>query len=79
MFIHFAARLCLGTGRVPLSRRSPEDLKLIEFPESFDDSVDYGDVRLGLTAQTFDLLEEGVANRLSVGVDVDSWYDRIMV
>ncbi|KAJ7507192.1 hypothetical protein B0H11DRAFT_1970649 [Mycena galericulata] len=71
--------LCLGTGRVSLSRRSPEDLELIVFPERFDDSVDYGDLRLNLTAQAFSLLEEGVGSRLTVGVDVDSWYDRIMI
>ncbi|KAJ7704406.1 hypothetical protein B0H17DRAFT_1193653 [Mycena rosella] len=71
--------LCLGTGRVPLSRRSPEDLQLIEFPRSFVGLLDYGDVRLGLVASSFDLLEEGVGSRLQPGVDVDNWYDGIMV
>ncbi|KAF7319506.1 hypothetical protein HMN09_00289700 [Mycena chlorophos] len=71
--------LCVGTGRVPLSRRSPEDLKLVEFPSVFDDSVDYRDVRLGLTASAFDLLEEAANNRLQPGMDVDEWYDQIMI
>ncbi|KAJ7151428.1 hypothetical protein C8R43DRAFT_1005105 [Mycena crocata] len=71
--------LCLGTGRVPLSRRSPEDHQLIEFPTSFDGLVDVGDVRLGLTGSCFDLVEEGVAGRLQPGTDVDTWYDGIMI
>ncbi|KAJ6590986.1 hypothetical protein DFH09DRAFT_191307 [Mycena vulgaris] len=71
--------LCLGTGRVPLSRRSPEDLQLIEFPKSFDGALEYGDVRLGIAASVFDLLEEAVGSRLQAGVDVDTWYDGIVV
>ncbi|KAJ7028698.1 hypothetical protein C8F04DRAFT_1118400 [Mycena alexandri] len=71
--------LCVGTGRVPLSRRSPEDLQLVEYPKSFDDSVNYGDLRLGLTASSFDLVEEGNGNRLQSGMDVDAWYDEIMI
>ncbi|KAF7343415.1 hypothetical protein MVEN_01774000 [Mycena venus] len=71
--------LCVGTGRVPLSRRSPDDLLLVEYPKNFNDLVNYGDLRLGLTASMFDLVEEGVANRLHSGMDVDAWYDGIMI
>ncbi|KAJ7481516.1 hypothetical protein FB451DRAFT_1443777 [Mycena latifolia] len=71
--------LCLGTGRVPLSRRSPQDLELVEFPKSFDGILNYGDMRLGIVAGAFDLLEEAVGSRLQPGVDVDAWYDGIMV
>ncbi|KAJ6588335.1 hypothetical protein B0H19DRAFT_203619 [Mycena capillaripes] len=71
--------LCVGTGRVPLSRRSAQDLQLVEYPKSFDDLVNYGDVRLGLTASNFDLAEEGCNHRLQTGTDVDEWYDGIMV
>ncbi|KAF8208203.1 hypothetical protein K438DRAFT_1813599 [Mycena galopus ATCC 62051] len=71
--------LCIGTGRDPLSRRSPEDMQLVQFPRVFDEFVNYGDMRLGLTASNFDLVEEGVANRLVAGMDVDKWYDLIMV
>ncbi|KAJ7792681.1 hypothetical protein B0H14DRAFT_2930159, partial [Mycena olivaceomarginata] len=71
--------LCTGTGRVPLSRRSPEDLALVEYPKEFDQQVNYGDLRLGLTASNFDLVEEGVSNRLLPGKDVDGWYDGIMI
>ncbi|KAJ7130263.1 hypothetical protein C8R44DRAFT_775211 [Mycena epipterygia] len=71
--------LCLGTGRVPLSRRSSDDLQLIEFPKSFDNLLDYGDVRLGLAASCFDLVEEFARNRLQPGMDIDAWYDSIMV
>ncbi|KAJ7337372.1 hypothetical protein DFH08DRAFT_748674 [Mycena albidolilacea] len=71
--------LCTGTGRVPLSRRSPEDLALVEYPKEFDQQVNYGDLRLGLTASHFDLVEEGVSNRLLPGKDVDGWYDGIMI
>ncbi|KAK7042459.1 hypothetical protein R3P38DRAFT_2890610 [Favolaschia claudopus] len=71
--------LCIGTGRVPLSRRTPEDLLLTEYPKVFDETVHYGDMRLGLTASIFDLVEEGLSNRLRSGMDVDSWYDGIMV
>ncbi|KAJ7178044.1 hypothetical protein C8R46DRAFT_668922 [Mycena filopes] len=70
--------LCAGTGRVPLSRRSPEDLQLVDYPKSFDDSVNYGDLRLGLTASCYDLVEGANGNRLQVGMDVDGWYDEIM-
>ncbi|KAJ7721016.1 hypothetical protein B0H16DRAFT_379069 [Mycena metata] len=71
--------LCVGTGRVPLSRRSPEDLQLVEYPKSFNDLVNYGDLRLGLTASSFDLVEEGNSNRLQSGMDIDAWYDEIMI
>ncbi|KAJ7253046.1 hypothetical protein B0H12DRAFT_602239 [Mycena haematopus] len=71
--------LCVGTGRVPLSRRSPEDLQLIQFPTVFDELVNYGDLRLGLTASNFGLVEEGVGHRLQVGTDVEAWYDEIMI
>ncbi|KAF7366711.1 hypothetical protein MSAN_00929200 [Mycena sanguinolenta] len=71
--------LCVGTGRVPLSRRSPEDNQMIQFPEVFDELVDYGDLRLGITASNFDLVEEGVSKRLRPGTDVDGWYDEMMI
>jgi hypothetical protein len=41
--------------------------------------VNYGDLRLGLTSSAFDLVEEGVGNRLQSEMDIDSWYDKIMV
>ncbi|KAJ7672578.1 hypothetical protein DFH06DRAFT_1036905 [Mycena polygramma] len=69
--------LCIGTGRIPLSRRSPEDLQLVEYPKTFV-NVNHGDLRLGMTASTFDLVEEAVGNRLQ-GKDVDDWYDEMMV
>ncbi|KAJ6624181.1 hypothetical protein B0H10DRAFT_2212915 [Mycena sp. CBHHK59/15] len=71
--------LCLGTGRVPLSRRSAEDITLIEFPRSFVELEDYRDMRLGLIASAFGLVEEAVSSRLLPGTDVDTWYDGIMV
>ncbi|KAF8217974.1 hypothetical protein K438DRAFT_2006916 [Mycena galopus ATCC 62051] len=71
--------LCIGTGRVPLSRRSPEAMQLVQFPRFFDEFVNYDDLRLGLTASIFDLVEDGVANRLLAGMDVDTWYDAITV
>ncbi|KAJ7628472.1 hypothetical protein FB45DRAFT_748384 [Roridomyces roridus] len=73
--------LCAGTGRIPLSKRSPEDLRLIEFPEDFDD-VHFGDVRLTLTAESFDLLEKALTHHItdeSSPAEVDSFYDEIMI
>lgn len=77
--IRSSTRLCVGTGRVPLSRRSAQDLELVEYPKHFDVPVNYGDLRLGLTASNFDLVEEGVQKRLQTGTDVDDWYDGMMV
>ncbi|KAJ7056991.1 hypothetical protein C8F01DRAFT_1152987 [Mycena amicta] len=72
--------LCLGTGRIPLSRRSAEDLQRVQFPRNFDENVvNYGDLRLGLVASAFDLVEEGANNRLQTGMNVDEWYDQIMI
>ncbi|KAJ7269865.1 hypothetical protein C8J57DRAFT_322713 [Mycena rebaudengoi] len=70
--------LCVGTGRVPLSRRSDEDRRLIKYPESFEDLYDYRDMRLGLVATAFALLEEGINSRLQRGMDKDIWYDGIV-
>ncbi|KAF7329756.1 hypothetical protein MKEN_00238900 [Mycena kentingensis (nom. inval.)] len=71
--------LCLGTGRIPLSRRSPEDLQLIQYPKDFNGDVNFGDMRLGLAASAFDLLEESTNNRLQAGMDVDDWYDTVTI
>ncbi|KAF7292975.1 hypothetical protein MIND_01196700 [Mycena indigotica] len=71
--------LCLGTGRIPLSRRSPEDLHEVQFPKAFHHDTNYNDLRLGLVASAFDLLEDGANNRLQAGMDVDEWYDQITV
>ncbi|KAJ7216662.1 hypothetical protein GGX14DRAFT_442325 [Mycena pura] len=74
-----AARLCLGTGRVPLSRRSAEDQQLIVFPKSLEGVLEYGDIRLGLAASAFDHVEEGISIRLQTGMDIGDWHDRTMV
>ncbi|KAF8186901.1 hypothetical protein K438DRAFT_1835240 [Mycena galopus ATCC 62051] len=74
--------LCIGTGRTPLSRRSAEDKKLVEFPKSFVGLTDYRDLRLGLVSMQATIAESGVALRIKPppGDDwnaVDSWYDDI--
>ncbi|KAF7360253.1 hypothetical protein MVEN_00754200 [Mycena venus] len=69
--------LCIGTGRVPLSRRSPEDKKLIEFPESFVGLTDYRNLRLGLVSMQATTAEEGVALRIKAPSDIDGWYEQM--
>ncbi|KAJ7269866.1 hypothetical protein C8J57DRAFT_322748 [Mycena rebaudengoi] len=69
--------LCVGTGRVPLSRRSDEDRRLIKYPESFEGLYDYRDIRLGLAASAFTSLEMATNSQLQPGMDKDSWYDGI--
>ncbi|KAJ7016007.1 hypothetical protein C8F04DRAFT_1167512 [Mycena alexandri] len=69
--------LCMGTGRVPLSRRSAEDRKLIEFPTIFEGLTDYRNLRLGLVAMQSTITEEGVGLRINGTSGIDDWYDEM--
>ncbi|KAJ6558059.1 hypothetical protein B0H19DRAFT_127431 [Mycena capillaripes] len=69
--------LCLGTGRVPLSRRSVEDKKLIEYPTSLVGLSDYRNLRLGLVAMQSSIAEEGVSLHINASSEIDGWYDKI--
>lgn len=71
------ARLCLGTGRVPLSRRSPEDQRSVDFPQSFVGLTDYRNLRLGLVSMQATIAEEGVGLRINAPSEIDSWYDKL--
>ncbi|KAJ7108608.1 hypothetical protein C8R44DRAFT_803189 [Mycena epipterygia] len=71
--------LCLGTGRVPLSRRSIADKKMIQFPESFVDLPHYRDLRLCLIDMQSTIAEEGVGLHLRVISEMNDWYDKITV
>ncbi|KAJ7827022.1 hypothetical protein B0H14DRAFT_2517202 [Mycena olivaceomarginata] len=69
--------LCLGTGRVPLSRRSPEDQRSVDFPQSFVGLTDYRNLRLGLVSMQATIAEEGVGLRINAPSEIDSWYDKL--
>ncbi|KAJ7029210.1 hypothetical protein C8F04DRAFT_1116893 [Mycena alexandri] len=69
--------LCIGTGRVPLSRRSAEDRKLIEFPTIFEGLTDYRNLRLGLVAMQSTITEEGVGLRINDTSGIEDWYDEM--
>ncbi|KAJ7778200.1 hypothetical protein B0H16DRAFT_1878897 [Mycena metata] len=71
--------LCIGTGRVPLSRRSADDRKLIEFPTIFEGLSDYRNLRLGLVAMQSTLAEEGIGLRINDTSELDDWYDKMTV
>ncbi|KAF8215344.1 hypothetical protein K438DRAFT_2008701 [Mycena galopus ATCC 62051] len=76
-------RLCIGTGRIPLSHRSVEDKNLVQFPKSLVGLADYRDLRLGLVSMQATIAEDGIALCIKPlpGMDnrdaVDSWYDKI--
>ncbi|KAJ7101937.1 hypothetical protein C8R44DRAFT_746970 [Mycena epipterygia] len=65
--------LCMGTESTPVSRRTPQDYSLIEFPAVLDARTDLRDVRLGITARLFDTFDRGVAQCLAAGTDVSEW------
>ena len=69
-------RLCVGTGRQPLSYRSDAD-------HAFIDSclivVESGkDMRLGLIAQLLDLAERGNRIRFARYSEIDRWYKEVL-
>ncbi|KAJ7185706.1 hypothetical protein C8R46DRAFT_385042 [Mycena filopes] len=69
--------LCIGTGRVPLSQRSAEDRKLIQFPKTFEGLTDYRNLRLGLVAMQSTITEEGVSLRINNNSEIDDWFDKM--
>ncbi|KAJ7061025.1 hypothetical protein C8F01DRAFT_179634 [Mycena amicta] len=75
--VNAESMLCLGTGRVPLSRRSADDKKLVQFPEAIVDTTDYRDLRLGILVMQSTIAEEGTGLRMSSIADADDWFDKM--
>lgn len=64
-------RLCIGTGRTPLSRRSPSDNDIIT--TSLLVTKPGQEMRLGLMAQLFDIAECGCRIRLPGYSELEKW------
>lgn len=69
-------RLCAGTGRMPLSRRSLADVNLIPYPSRSPSTVTEGrDLRLKFTADLLHTTEQGRAISLDSPSLTDGWYE----
>lgn len=75
-----SSRLCIGTGRLPLSRRSSADHALVEVSPSLSNRDECRDTRLGLLASLFDATERGAGLRMGSATDdvaAATWNDQI--
>ncbi|KAF7316156.1 hypothetical protein MIND_00133800 [Mycena indigotica] len=75
--VNAESMLCIGTGRIPLSRRSADDNIFVQLPESFSGIINYGDMRLGIVAMQSSVAEKGVSSRIDSSREADDWYDTI--
>lgn len=67
--------LCMGTSRSPLSRRSEHDLELLDVKGNLS-SIN-SDMRLGLMAQIYQLMEEATATQSVTGETFEPWFRMI--
>jgi hypothetical protein len=66
--------LCMGTSRTPLSKRSRHDLELVDLHILQGPT---GDLRLGLLAQIFELMEEATQTQTVTNDTFEPWFRRI--
>ncbi|KAF7325968.1 hypothetical protein MKEN_00447700 [Mycena kentingensis (nom. inval.)] len=69
--------LCLGSGRVPLSRRSAEDNRLVQFPDTLVGFNDHGSLRLGIVAMQSSVAEIGISLRMPSSDEANEWFDKM--
>ncbi|KIY51643.1 hypothetical protein FISHEDRAFT_26133, partial [Fistulina hepatica ATCC 64428] len=65
--------LCIGTGRMPLSRRSPADHEILS-RAGLDDVESGRDYRLILLGELFDAVERGSCIQFENPESLDDWY-----
>lgn len=71
-------RLCTGSGRNPLSKRTADYLTIFPLASNLPSDLSSGrDLRLRLIAELFDITEAGMAIRLKSlsEADINLWYD----
>jgi hypothetical protein len=68
--------LCLGTGSLPTTKRSSFDRRLVNIPASATGAC-VRELRLGLLAELFDIVEQGMQLRLTNADMLQDWSDEI--
>jgi GTP1/Obg family GTP-binding protein len=69
-------RLCVGTGREPISRRSPADENVIS--TCFLTMQSGQEMRLGLIAQLFSIAERGYLIRFPSYSELDKYHKEVL-
>ena len=72
---YLLVRLCIGTGRLPLSSRSESDSDVIDWSSASCTTLESGrDVRLGLSGKIYAAAEAGLRLRFEKEEDLEPFY-----